>query len=149
MNKFLLAAIAASAFVASPAMANEARVEARGGIAFSGGAEEAFAGIGAGYDFDLGETAFAGVDVGADKVLVDGADVFWTIGGRIGAKVGGKGKVYALTGIGFSEGFEDAYVGAGYQHKLSDKIYGKVEYRRVLTEGTDVNFAGVGVGLAF
>jgi outer membrane immunogenic protein len=149
MKKLLIAAAAVSAFIASPAMANEGRVEARGGIAFAAGAEEAFAGIGAGYDFDLGESAFAGVDLGADKVLADGADVFWSVGGRVGAKVGEKGKAYVLGGIGFADGFEEGYLGAGYQHKLGEKVYGKVEYRRVLLDGSDLNFAGVGVGVAF
>ena len=149
MKKLLIAAAAVSAFTASPAFANEGRVEARGGIAFGGGAEEAFAGIGAGYDFDLGESAFAGIDLGVDKVLADGTEVLFSVGARVGAKVGEKGKAYVLGGIGFVDGFEDGYVGAGYQQKLTEKIYGKVEYRRILTEGTDVNFAGVGVGVAF
>ena len=149
MKKLLIAACAAATFAASPAMANEGRVEARGGIAFAGGQEEAFAGIGAGYDFDLGESAFAGVDLGADKVLASGAKVLWSVGGRVGAKAGEKGKAYVLGGIGFSDGFERGYAGAGYQHKLTDSVYGKVEYRRVFLSGTDINFAGVGVGVAF
>ncbi|MFC4292565.1 outer membrane protein [Sphingorhabdus arenilitoris] len=149
MKKLLIAACAVSAIAASPAMANEGRVEARGGIAFGGGAEEAFAGVGAGYDFDLGESAFVGVDLGADKVLAGGAEVLWSVGVRGGVKVSEKGKLYALGGVGFSDGFEEAYLGAGYQQKLTDSIYGKVEYRRVLLDGTDVNFAGVGVGVAF
>lgn len=149
MKKLLIAACVASAFAASPALANEGRVEVRGGVAFGGGAEEAFAGVGAGYDFDLGETAFAGIDLGADKVLSDGSEILWSVGGRVGAKVGEQGKAYVLGGIGFSDGFEELYAGLGYQQKFSDKVYGKAEYRRVLLDGADVSFAGVGVGVAF
>ena len=149
MKKLLIAACAVSAFTASPLMANEGRVEARGGIAFANGNEEAFAGVGAGYDFDLGDTAFAGIDLGADKILAGGADVLWSVGGRIGAKVSEDGKIYALGGVGFANGNSEAYAGAGFQHKLTKNIYGKVEYRRIFLTGSDINFAGVGVGVAF
>jgi outer membrane immunogenic protein len=149
MKKLLVAALAVSAFAASPALANEGRVEGRAGVAFAGGAEEVFAGIGAGYDFDLGESAFAGIDLGADKVLVDGSEILWSVGGRVGAKTSEQGKAYVLGGVGFSDGFEEGYIGAGYQHKLGEKVYGKLEYRRVLLDGTDLNFLGLGVGAAF
>ncbi|NJM51705.1 MAG: porin family protein [Sphingomonadales bacterium] len=149
MKKLLITAVAVCAMAASPAMAGEGRVEARGGIAFADGGEEAFAGLGAGYDFDLGDAAFAGVDLGMDKVLADGTEVLWSVGARGGVKVSDKGKLYALGGVGFASGEEEAYVGAGFQQKLNDYIYGKLEYRRILLDGTDINFVGVGVGAAF
>lgn len=150
MKKFAITAAILAAFASTPAMAEgEARVEIRGGIAFAGGAEEAFLGVGAGYDFDLGETAFIGLDVGADKVLVGGAKVLWSVGGRLGANVSEEGKLYALGGIGFCCGTSEPYIGAGYQHDVSEKVYLKAEYRRVLASGIDGNYAGVGVGVNF
>jgi hypothetical protein len=154
MRKIAILAALAAATVASPAFAQDAaagegRVEVRGGIAWAEGAEEAFAGVAVGYDFDLGDTAFIGVEGGADKVLAEDTDVFWTIGGRVGAKVGDAGRAYVLGGYGFAEGDDGAFAGAGYQHNLGEKAFAKVEYRRTLVEGSDVNFAGVGVGIRF
>ena len=151
MRKIVILAALAAATVASPALAQsgEGRAEVRGGIAWAQGQEEAFAGIAAGYDFDLGDTAFVGAEVSADKVLAGGADVLFSVGGRVGAKVGDAGRVYALGGSGFTEGDDGAFAGAGYQHNLGEKLFAKIEYRRTLVEGPDVNFAGVGVGLRF
>jgi outer membrane immunogenic protein len=151
MRKFTLAAAALAALAATPAYAKgEGRIEARGGIAFAGGASKAFAGIGGGYDFDLSDKAFVGVDLGVDKVLADGTKAFWTVGGRIGAKAGKNGRIYTSGGVGFCCGGSDPYVGAGYQHKFSSKIYGKIEYRRSLsTFGPDINFTGIGLGIGF
>ncbi len=149
MIKFAFAIAALTAMAATPACAGgEGRVEARGGIAFAGGTSEAFAGVGGGYDFDLGDKAFVGVDVGADKVLAGGTEVAWSVGGRIGAKVGEKGRIYALGGMGFCCGGSDPYIGAGYQRQLGSKVYGKVEYRKILSSfGPNVNFAGIGLGI--
>jgi outer membrane immunogenic protein len=151
MKKFAVLAAAAAAIVATPALAaGEGRLEARGGIAFAGGNSEAFAGIAAGYDFDLGDKAFLGVEVSGDKVLANGADVIFGVGARLGAKAGDKGRAYVIGGMGFADGESDPFLGLGYQHKFGDKVFGKIEYRRVLISNfTDVNFAGVGIGAAF
>jgi outer membrane immunogenic protein len=151
MNTFTLAAVALAALVAPPAYAKgEGRVEARGGIAWAGVASEAFAGVGGGYDFDLNEKAFVGLDVGADKVLVNGAAVVWSVGGRVGAQVGEKGRIYANGGLGFCCGGNDPYIGAGYQHKLGSNVYGKIEYRTAFSSfGPNINFAGIGLGIGF
>jgi outer membrane immunogenic protein len=149
MKNIALLAAASVALISTPALAaGEGRVEARGGIAWAGGNSEAIAGIAGGYDFDLGDKAFAGVEVSADKLLTGGTDVLFGVGGRIGAKVGDNGKLYFNAGYSFGDG-DAAHIGAGYQHKFGSKFYGKVEYRRYLNNGTDINVAGVGVGLAF
>lgn len=151
MYKQVLAVAAFAAFAATPVYAEgEGRIEVRGGIAFAGGTSEAFAGIGGGYDFDLGDKAFIGLDVGADKVLASGTEAFWSVGGRLGAKAGKNGRIYASGGIGFCCGGSDPYFGAGYQHKLGNKVYGKIEYRKALSSfGPNVNFAGIGLGIGF
>ncbi len=144
----LLAAVAA--LTATPAYAaGEGRIEARAGIAFAGGSSEAFTGVAAGYDFDLGDSAFIGVEGSADKILANGSKVLWGVGARIGAKAGEKGKIYAVGGLGFCCSTSDPFIGAGYQHNLGEKVYGKIEYRRILSNGTDINFAGLGIGAKF
>jgi outer membrane immunogenic protein len=151
MRKFVLAAAAFAAMAATPAYAEgEGRIEAHGGIAFSGGTSEAFAGVAGGYDFDLGRKAFVGVDLGVGKVLARGTDAFGSVGGRIGIKAGESGRINVSGGLGFCCGGSDPYVGAGYQHRLGGNIYGKIEYRAVLSSfGPNVNFAGVGLGIGF
>jgi outer membrane immunogenic protein len=148
MQKYALTVAVFAAFAATPAYAKgEARVEAYGGIAFAGGTSEAFAGIGGGYDFDLGNKAFVGLDVGVSKVLARGTKAFGNVGGRIGAKLGENGRLYASGGLGFCC---DPYFGAGYQHKFGKKVYGKIEYRKSLSSfGPDINFAGIGLGIGF
>jgi outer membrane immunogenic protein len=151
VNRFALAVAVMATMAAAPAYAGgEGRVEGRGGVAWAGGTSYAFVGVGGGYDFDLGKKAFVGLDLGADKVLASGTDVGWSIGGRIGAKVGDKGRVYALGGLGFCCGGSDPYIGAGYQQKFGSKLYGKIEYRKVLSSiGPNINYAGVGLGMSF
>lgn len=153
MRKLIVLAAVAAAVSAAPAVAQErsgeGRIEARGGVAWASGTEEAFAGIAAGYDFDLGDSAFVGVEGSADKVLASGANVLWSVGGRLGVKAGVAGKAYALGGWGFTKGGDAPFLGLGYQHKFGDSLYGKIEYRRTLDNGPDVNFAGVGLGVNF
>lgn len=147
MRKIALLGAVAAVAVAAPAAANEARVEARGGIAWANGNEEAVAGVAAGYDFDLGTGAFAGVEVSADKVLADGAKVVFGTTGRLGAKVGTAGKLYATAGYSFNDG--DAFhAGAGYEHKIGERTYLKAEYRRFFDD-VDVNTAVIGLGVNF
>lgn len=146
MKKIFAIAAVAAALTAVPASANEGRVEARGSIAWAGGQEDFFAGVAAGYDIDLGETAFVGPEVSYDTNF-DGADLL-NLGGRIGTKLGTKGKLYVAAAYEVADA--DAFnAGVGYQHSFTDKVYGKVEYRRYLFNGTDLNAAGVGVGVKF
>lgn len=148
-------AAAAVAAAATPALANEARVEARGGVIWGGGDTEATAGAALGYDFDLGTSTFAGAEVSGDKVLTSGTKVAFGFTGRVGAKVGTGGKVYANGGYTteFADNAEgNWHVGAGYQQNLGDKLYGKVEYRHFLPKGAntaDADSVGVGLGLRF
>lgn len=147
MKKLIVLAAAAAAVIATPAMAaGEGRVEGRAGIAWGGGAEDFIGGVAAGYDFDLGETVFAGPEVSYDTDFV-GADLV-NVGGRLGAKVGEKGKLYVAAAYDVADG-DEFNAGAGYQHSFTDKVYGKVEYRRYFYDGTDANVAGVGIGLKF
>ncbi len=144
-----LAAVAASAALASPAFANEARVEARGGAIWSGGDAEATAGVAAGYDFDLGSSAFAGVEVSADKALVGGADIAVGFTGRAGIKAGEATKLYVDGGYTVTDGEDTPHLGAGVEQKLGGSLYGKVFYRHNFSDFNDTDTLGVGVGVKF
>lgn len=149
MRKVLITLGVAAAAISTPALANEGRVEARGGIAWANGNEEAVAGVAAGYDFDLGEKAFAGVEASADHVLASGADFVFGATGRVGFRVGENGKLYAAGGYSFGDGEDVPHAGAGYEHKVNDNVYLKAEYRHFFSDFIDVNTVVVGVGVEF
>lgn len=151
----VLISLAAALAAASPAMANEARVEARGGVIWGGGDTEATVGAAAGYDLDLGTSLFAGAEVSGDKVLTSGTKVAFGFTGRAGIKTGEAGKLYANGGYTteFADGAEgNWHVGAGYQHNLGSKLYGKVEYRHFMPNAAGTatsDSVGVGLGMRF
>lgn len=153
MRKFVLPLLASLA-IASPALANEARVEARAGVTWLPGDSEATTGIAAGYDFDLGPGMFTGVEVSADKVLTGGTKVAYGFSGRAGANLAGT-KLYGVGGY-TTEYCNDCsgawHLGAGVEKNLAGPVYGKVEYRHLFSDagkGNDSNNLMAGVGLKF
>ncbi len=152
--RLVLISLAASLVAATPALANETRVEARGGAVWNDSNTEALAGVAAGYDYDLGQAAFVGAEVSADKVLASGYKVSFGFNGRLGAKVMDNGKLYAVGGYNteIADNAEGAWsLGAGYQHSFG-KFYGKVEYRHFFADNallTDTDAAVVGLGVKF
>ncbi len=146
--KFAAIVAVAAAVSAIPAQANEVRVEARGGAVFAFGDEEAVAGVAAGYDYDLGESGFAGVEVSADKVLRDGYDVQFGFTGRVGVNLSEAGRFYFNGGYTVGD-IDDWHLGAGYQRDLTESVYAKVEYRHIFEGGIDPDVALVGVGMRF
>jgi hypothetical protein len=150
MKKIVLPLIASLAF-ATPALANEARLEVRGGAIWSNGTTEDTWGAAAGYDFDLGTSAFAGVEVSGDKIGTSGTKVAWGLTGRLGAKFN-ETKLYANGGYTTEpcDLCESTWhAGAGVQQGLGNKFYVKGEYRhnfeRNLQPGSDALVAGVGI----
>jgi outer membrane immunogenic protein len=147
LKKFIILASAVAALASTPAMAaGEGRIEGRAAIGWAAGSEDFFAGVAAGYDFDLGETVFAGPEVSYDTNF-DGADLV-NVGGRLGVKLGEQGKLYVAGAYEINDA-EEFNAAVGYQHSFTDKVYGKVEYRRYFFNGTDLNAAGVGIGVKF
>lgn len=149
--RLVVLSAAAALVAATPAVANEIRAEARGGAIWEEGNTEAVAGVALGYDYDLGETAFVGADVSADKILAGGNKVAFAVTGRGGAKLGA-GKLFVEGG--YTSEFADAgdgmwVAGAGYQHSFGEKLYGKVAYRHYFVKNSPIDsdavFAGVGV----
>ena len=70
MKKFAVAAALLSAVVATPALAQngEGHVEVRGGYITGSGLDDATLGVAGGYDYNLGDKAFAGVEIAGDKI---------------------------------------------------------------------------------
>jgi outer membrane immunogenic protein len=135
----------------SLAAALAARFEARGGVIWDAGDTEAIAGVAAGYDWDMGDAAFVGVEASADKILQDNTRFSLGFGARAGAKVGPAGKLYVAGSYQtkpcrFCE--ESISAGAGYQHSFGGNLYGKVEYRHFFVgdgfRDPDAVVAGVG-----
>ena len=147
MKKIILLGAAAAALASTPAMAaGEGRVEGRAGLAWAGGSEDFIAGVAAGYDFDLGETVFAGPEVAYDTNF-DGFDGI-NLGGRFGFKAAEKTKVYLTAAYDVGD-LDEFNAGVGIQQSFGEKVYGKVEYRRYFFDGTDLNAAVVGIGVKF
>ncbi|KAJ8138813.1 hypothetical protein OY671_007974, partial [Metschnikowia pulcherrima] len=95
--RIVLLSLAASSVAATPALANEVRVETRAGVYWTDGATKGTAGVAAGYDFDSGPAAFSGLEVSGDKILTSGTKVAWGFTGRSGAKLAGS-KLYGTGG---------------------------------------------------
>lgn len=154
MYKFAIAAAAAVAASASPALANEARVEARTGMLIvSGAGSFGTVGAAAGYDVDLGPV-FVGAEVSADKVLFTGAPrVSVGASARLGAAVSENDKLYVAGGYSSKivAGGEDYIpVGAGWQHSFG-QIYVKAEYRHAFVGNgvSDNDLIATGIGVKF
>ncbi|MFN3515723.1 MAG: outer membrane protein [Novosphingobium sp.] len=151
MRKIFLPLLASLAF-ATPALANDARVEARGGVIWSNGNSEDIWGVAAGYDFDLGATTFAGVEVSGDKIGASGTKVAFGATGRLGVKAGEGTRLFGAGGYTTEtcNGCEGQWhLGAGLEQKVSGPVYVKVEYRHffkndVITD-SDTVVGGVGV----
>ncbi|WP_423142148.1 outer membrane protein [Parablastomonas sp. CN1-191] len=152
MRKVLLPLVAAMA-ISTPALANEGRVEARGGVYWTDGYTKATAGAAAGYDFDIGQRSFVGGEVSADKVLDDGANVVFGFTGRAGVRTGNAGKLYVNGG--YSDDFQSNsshawHAGAGYEQGFGGNLYGKVEYRHFFVKDfQDSNAVVAGLGVKF
>jgi len=153
MRKIIMSLVA-SLVVASPALANEARIEARGGIFWVPGSSKGTAGVAAGYDMDVSPSVFVGGEVSADKVLTSGTRVAFGFSGRAGVKVADKMKFFAVGGYTtkpcqFCDG--SAHIGAGGEYSLAKNVYAKLEYRRYFGRNgfSDSNAVVTGLGMRF
>ena len=153
MRNFILPLIASLA-LATPALANDTRVEVRGGAIWSNGTTEATYGAAAGIDFDLAPMTFAGVEVSADKIDQAGTKLAYGATGRFGVKVGPLGKVFVAGGYttepcDLCEG--SWHAGAGAERSIIGPLYLKAEYRHYFTSNgvPDSNSVVGGVGMRF
>lgn len=153
MIKLVLPVVAAFAF-ASPALADEARVEVRGGVFFGGGVTQDVYGVAAGYDYDLKGSGFVGVEVSADKVATSGTTVAFGASGRLGLKASTGTRLYVEGGYTskICSSCEHAiHAGAGFEQNIGNNVYGKLGYRHFFVgQGIpDFDAAVVGLGVRF
>ncbi|MDE2560947.1 MAG: hypothetical protein KGL48_01755 [Sphingomonadales bacterium] len=153
--RLILASLAAAASVAAaatPALANDARVEVRTGLGWTDGLpSKATAGGALGYDMGMGPVV-VGVEQSIDKVLASGSKARWGSSVRAGAKVTPGTLVYATAGYNYGVGPNATDIGGGVEHQFSmSPLYGKIEYKHFFNEdgARDSNAALFGVGLRF
>lgn len=154
MRKVLIALAVASAAVASPALANEGRIEARGGVVWDSGASEDVWGIAAGYDWDLGDKAFIGLEASGDKIGTSGSGLGIGFTTRLGVKAGEKTKVLVDGGytVNTCTGCEDAvHAGVALEQGVGEKVYLKLGYRHFFVGSgfSDYDAVAAGVGIKF
>lgn len=142
------------ALCATPALARETYVEATGGMIWNREDSNAVTAVTVGHDIDLSERFFVGVEGFAEEVLADHTRVVWGVGGRVGARVMLRSKLYAAVNWQSKDCREcgsAAGVGTGWEQDLSEKIYAKVEYKRLLIGNgePDSNIVAVGLGYKF
>lgn len=160
MRKVILSLAAlAAATAATPALAasgesaGEGRAEVRGGVVFGGGDSEGVLGVAAGYDWQLGGGgAFVGAEVSADQILEDNTRVVFGFTGRFGAKIADNTKLYVNGGYSTKPcgACEDSiHAGVGGEFALTDKLYGKVEYRHFFVDDGFSDYDSVAAGIGF
>lgn len=137
----------------SVAQANEAYVEATGGVSWSDEATDAIGGFAVGYDVDVSEKVFVGVEATAEKLLTGGTRVAWGIGGRIGAEVLPRSKVFVGTNWQSKDCRECGNaigLGTGWEQNLTETIYAKLEFKHLFVEDeVDANVGIIGLGVMF
>ena len=153
MRKFILPLIASLAF-AAPAMANDLRVEARGGAINSDGVTKATYGVAAGYDVSLAPMTFAGVEVSADKIDQSGTKLAYGLTGRAGIHTLTGTTIFAAGGYttkrcDFCEG--SWHAGAGLEQNMFGPLYIKGEFRHYFAGNSipDSNAVVAGIGMKF
>lgn len=139
--------------VSAPALADEAYVEAVGGVSFAHEEDAVVAGLAAGYDFDLNEVLFAGVEGTLEKELVEDRHFAAGIGVRVGASVTERGK--AFVGLNWQskdcpECDEAWGFTTGFEQELGEHLYAKLEYKHlILAEEPNKNIVIGGIGYMF
>jgi outer membrane immunogenic protein len=162
MNKF--ACIAAATIVALSATTAQAQsyLEVRGGIAGTSETTTETIGLAAGFDTDVGSSAFVGAEITADTDASFSTPVYG-LNARVGTKMGEDGKLFATAGVArlqdsgyiyglgyfvaYSGWYTDFTAGAGYQHKIGKSTRLSIQYQRYFD--TQANRGSIGIGFEF
>ena len=155
---FTIAALAATAAIATPAMANDftgVRAEVTAGLDdVTGGVDttDVTYGAGLGFDAELYKNVIVGVEANLDNVF-DRRNV--GASARLGYVVADKVLVYGKVGYAnwkqtTSAELEGLRVGGGLEANLVGPVYGKIEYRYTDFNGNVGQHGGlVGFGVRF
>lgn len=161
MKGLFVAAACAAAFTSTAANA-EGYVELRSGLAVSPDLTTESIGLAAGYDLDLGSSAFVGGELTADTNAGFDTPVYG-LNLRVGAKTSEDGKLFATAGVArysyagylatpyyavFYSGWDtDVAAGVGYQHKIGGSTRVSIQYQHYFD--TQFNRGTIGVGFGF
>lgn len=145
-NVLIIAALASTAAATPAYAAGEGRVEARSAILWTDDGDTFVGGVAAGYDLDLGESAFVGPEVSYDTDF-NGGDLL-NLSLRAGVKAGEKTKLFVAAGYEIAD-VDELNAAIGIEHKFTDKLFSKVEYRQFFNAGSNLNSAGLTVGVKF
>ncbi|MGC1470351.1 MAG: hypothetical protein WA793_13335 [Sphingorhabdus sp.] len=143
----------------NPAQAEGGNAELRTGVGANNDAAVLMGGIGVGYDWNLSDELFVGVQATGD-LNIDG---FGAMAGvvRAGPQLVSGSKIYALAGLGVLTDYGDStaqlVIGTGIEFDIGKSVYGKIEYRnfplvgRTSADGDPgaVHQALFGIGLRF
>jgi outer membrane immunogenic protein len=154
--KALVIAAAAATLFATPALASDfsgPRLEVTAGsddVTRGVDLTDVTYGVGAGYDLQFGKVV-VGAEAAVDNVF-DRRDI--GVGARVGYVLN---EVLVYGKVGYSNwrhvrnvNLEGIRVGGGFEVNLSDKVYGKIEYRYTDFEGRTGKHGGLlGVGYRF
>lgn len=148
MKNIIVAALSVAAVMATPALAGETRVEARGGVVWVPGASNEAIGLALGYDTDIGGNLFAGIEGTADTDF-DFVSPVLGLNARLGFKASDNAKVFVTGGYAYDTDFDidDIALGAGAQFAVGEKSFVSVQYQRYLD--LEINRVSVGVGYKF
>jgi outer membrane immunogenic protein len=148
MRSILFAATAIAAVVSSPALANEGRVELRNGIIWANGVSDEAVGLALGYDADVSDAFFVGIESTIDTNF-DFVSPVLGVNARLGTNIGESGRFFGTVGYAYDTDFDidDFAVGGGYQHTLNGDLVISAQYQRYLD--LDINRVSVGVGARF
>ena len=148
MRSILIICSTALAIMSTPALANEGRAEVRGGLAWASGGSDETIGISLGYDVNLGEKLFVGIEAVADTDFDISSPVIG-LNGRAGLRAGANGKLFVTAGYAYQteSDLDDIALGASYQRDLNSKAMVSIHYQRYLD--TEINRAMIGLGYRF
>lgn len=143
-----IAAAAVAAVIATPASADETRVEVRGGIVWCCGVSDETIGVALGHDFTASNDLFIGVEAVADTNF-DFVDPTIGVNARLGTMMSENSKLFVTAGYAYETGidYDDILIGAGYQHNFGTNALLSVQYQRYID--LDINRASVGIGYRF
>lgn len=162
MKKFACIAAAAVATFSVTTAHAQSYFELRGGIAGASDVTTETIGLAAGFDTDVGSSAFVGAEITADTDASFSTPVYG-LNARLGTKMGEDGKLFATAGVArlqesvylyvpgyllaYSGWYTDVTAGVGYQHKIGKSMRLSVQYQRYFD--TEANRGSIGIGFEF
>lgn len=148
--RLMVLGLAAALAAATPALADETRIELHGGGSWVSQHPNFDIGAGIGRDFTLAPATFVGVEASLDKILGSNAVTMLGLEGRAGLNVPVVGKLYAVSGYNtkpYSGTKGEWNLGLGVQKSIEPGAYIKLEYRHYFANDTMLAREGLLAGI--